>query len=302
MRFLYSLAVMACVIASLLVTGQSSAAQSFDVYILTGQSNSLGTTRFDGERSADYGPGADESDQSVSFFWSNVHASNTGYPPKLYGDSDGKIVPLTMQQGDGAQNPAFWGPEFGFARTLAKQSTNNVLIIKASRGGGGNGLWDLAVFEQDHDAGHMWRHLCDTVDAGLEVLVDRGDRFVVKGLLYVQGESNSAEEAAVAGHRLKALHENLSGYLEKAYPGTASKMKLVVGEIASSQHSAARRVTAKSQSELAQSRDHFAYVETNDLKLQPDRIHFGRDAKLKIGIRMAKAYNGMTSIDEPPDK
>ena len=269
-----------------------TSAEMYEVFILTGQSNSLGTTRYGGDSPSDYGPGFNKADQQVSFFWSNVHASNTQYPPKLYGDSGGKFVSLRMQQGDGVKNPAFWGPEFGFARTVLHHTKNKVLIIKASRGGGGNSYWDKAIFEKDHNAGHMWKHLCNTVDVALKTVADHGDSFVVKGLLYIQGESNSVREAEISGKRLEALYKSLDSHIDQAYPGSTSDMKVLVAEIASSQHSPARKQTALKQSQLARSQKVFKYVSTRDLPLQPDHIHFGKKAKLEIGRRMANAYIG----------
>lgn len=122
---------LALVVACGLSSSIAPAAQ-FDVYILTGQSNSLGTT---GDSDTLPNPGVDPADANTRLFWSNVKSSNTVYPPVLYGSSGGAILPLQMQQGDGSANPNFWGPEFGFARTMAKSCASNVLIIKASRGG-----------------------------------------------------------------------------------------------------------------------------------------------------------------------
>jgi len=50
----------------------------------------------------------------------------------LYGDSGGKIVTLRAQQGEGPDR-MFWGPEIGFARSLAAAGKKDFLIVKASR-------------------------------------------------------------------------------------------------------------------------------------------------------------------------
>jgi hypothetical protein len=55
-------------------------AVEYDVYILTGQSNSLGTT---GSGDTLVAPGADAADDETAFFWSNVSSTNTLYPPVL---------------------------------------------------------------------------------------------------------------------------------------------------------------------------------------------------------------------------
>ncbi len=261
-----------------------------DVYILTGQSNSLGTT---GSGDTLMAPGADPADGQTAFFWSNVSASNTTYLPVLYGDSGGGITTLQTQQGDGGANPSFWGPEFGFARTLSALGEKNTLVIKASRGGGSNALWDKATFESSDDAGHMWGHLRDTVDAALTaVTATPGDTFRVRGLLYLQGESNTTADATVAGERLSALAANLTAHIEAAHPGTTAGLKTVIGEIAASGATATRVTTTTVQRTLAASSDAYAFVPTADLALKSDGIHFGGTAKLEIGRRMANALAG----------
>lgn len=263
------------------------------VYILTGQSNSLGTTNLE----SPFEPGAGPDDANTEFFWSNVNATNTAYPPLLYGDSNGETTTLRMQQGDDAANPTFWGPEFGFARRMADAGVTHVFVIKASRGGGGNTLWDKSAFDAENDAGHMWGHLRDTVDAALEALAD-AHAFDVKGLMYLQGESNDAGEAQLADTRLNALAANLKTHINATYPAAADKMHTVVGEIAASGSNANRALTKQKHISLATNSPDFTYVATNDLPLKSDGIHFGRDAKLTIGQRFADA---LIAVSEQPN-
>lgn len=268
-------------------------AEDYSVYILTGQSNSLGTSGLEGGNPADYNPGSSDAYDATSFFWSNVNASNGAYPPLLYGDSAGAITTLQVQQGDGGANPTFWGPEFGFAQTLADLGHQNVLIIKASRGGGGNGLWDRDTFDVDSNSGHMWGHVTDTVDAALAQLIGQGHTFSVNGLMYLQGESNSTSQAAIAGERLDRFTTNLQTHINSTYSGAADGMQLVVGEIAASQSNTNRQTTDAMQQQLAAGSDAYTYVGTRDLPLKSDNFHFGRDAKLEIGRRFGWAMLGV---------
>jgi len=269
-----------------------ASAEEYSVYILTGQSNSLGTTALEGGDPAVYNPGSSDAYDDTAFFWSNVNASNTVYPPAIYGDSGGAITTLQVQQGLGS-NPTFWGPEFGFAQTLADLGHENVLIIKASRGGGGNGFWDEATFEVNNNAGHMWGHVTDTVDAALAQLIGQGHTFSVNGLMYVQGESNNGAQAAIADDRLNDFTNNLQAHINGTYAGAADGMHLVAGEIAASQSNGSRQTTTTLQQQLAAANDGFAFVGTRDLPLKSDNIHFGRDAKLEIGRRLGWAMQGV---------
>ena len=95
---------------------------------------------------------------AVQFFWSNVMDEGSSY-----GDSGGEITELQVQQGD-ANNRCFWGPEFGFAQRLRQlqPASQRVLIVKASRGGGGSSHWCAD--------GHMRAHVISTVSAALAAL------------------------------------------------------------------------------------------------------------------------------------
>ncbi len=265
-----------------------------DVFVLTGQSNSLGTTNFEGSSPATHGPGADPSDALIEFFWSNVRAGNTNYPPMLYGDSGGSAGKLQMQQGDGAANPAFWGLEHGFARTLQEHqpARRSLHVIKVSRGGGGNTYWHRPSFELDSDAGHMWGHLRDEVDRALADLTLAGRIFRVRGLLYMQGEGNNSTEASAAAARLSELHGSLQAHIEAHYPGTAVGMRLLLAEIAASTSTTSRELTTQQQMELAAGASPITFVRTADLPLKADGIHFGREAKLEIGQRLAETLLG----------
>lgn len=282
-----------CVVVLLGLIGASGFVRAargvdYDVYVLTGQSNSLGTT---GAGDPQTLPGTAASDAQTAFFWANVTSTNNAYPPAVYGTSGGVIAPLQVQQGDGSGNPTFWGPEFGFARTLAEIGGRVPLIVKASRGGGSNTLWDEAAFTTAPNAGHMWGHLRDTVDAAIAAL-PAGDTFRLRGLLYLQGESNSSADAAIAGQRLESLAANLVAHVEAGHPGTTADVKTVVAEIAGSSANATRIATTSSQRTLASTSDAVAFVGTSDLPLKSDGIHFGGGAKLEIGRRLANAMAG----------
>lgn len=275
MIFLRAIAI--CVV----VAGASlSQAKCFDVYILTGQSNSLGTTELEGTT---FDPGTHPADICTAFFWSNVAPSSSD-PNNitLYGDSAGSITRLKMQQGDGV-NPSFWGPEFGFARRLFEAGRSDVMIIKVSRGGGGNRHWLPTT-------GHMANHLLKQIDLALTSIRNSGDTFTIRGLMYLQGESNSDDEAAVADSRLQTLIDYVQSHINADYSGAAASMYTVVGELASSSAGAARVKTTALQKSLAMGSCKVDFFETNDLPLKSDAIHFGRDAKLEIGRRFADAF------------
>ncbi|MFA7174095.1 MAG: sialate O-acetylesterase [Kiritimatiellia bacterium] len=244
------------------------------IFVLTGQSNSLGTTADPGEK--DISPGEDPLDITIPFFWRNRSTRAGDGPSVLYGDSGGRICGLRAQQGEGA-NPLFWGPEIGFGRRLAAAGVTNIMIIKASRGGGGNSHW------LKH--GEMYGHVLETVRQAISAL-PQDVAFDIAALLYIQGESDSAAEAQVSGERLRLLAQNLRKDLPHA-----EHMKVLAGGIAAA--GAKCDIVRQQQSGLAASDSTFRYIDTLDLRPQLyDRLHFNKSAKLQVGRRMADAWLG----------
>ncbi|MBN1912205.1 MAG: hypothetical protein JW818_20965 [Pirellulales bacterium] len=250
------------------------------VYVLTGQSNSLGTTADPEE--TDYTPGTDPADAITRFFWSNVWNETTPI-----GDSSGLITTLQQQQG-GAPSPTFWGPEFGFARKMYDEGVTDIMVVKASRGGGGNTYWSKS------DGGHMYQHVLDTVATATAELTNAGDTFEISGLLYLQGESDDTYEASVSGVRLAALVDNLRADLPNA-----TNMHTVVGGIAAAGSN--RDVVRSQQSDLGATSPIVDYFSNLDLAGGLyDGLHFDKPSKLIVGERYAEAF--LYGIPERPPR
>ena len=93
-------------------SSKSFAGAVVNVYVLTGQSNSLGTCYAEVADGTDYTPGNDTADAATPFFWNNMLNATTAI-----GDSDGAITTLQTQQGydtGTTYNPVFWGPRIRF--------------------------------------------------------------------------------------------------------------------------------------------------------------------------------------------
>ncbi|MGA0845352.1 MAG: sialate O-acetylesterase, partial [Luteolibacter sp.] len=254
-------------------------AENIRVFVLTGQSNSLGTTN---GSEPDLSPGSDPADANVKFWWHNVADASTSL-----GDSGGAFVGIQSQQGGYYPGSAtHWGPEIEFARTLYRAGVRNFAVVKASRGGGGNTNWSKA------DAGHMYQHVVDTVSAATNSLSQAGDSFEIAGLLYLQGESDTAAEAAIAGARFKQLVDNLRIDLPNA-----ANMKAVIGGIAAAQESA-DDVTRAQHEAIAADTDYIEFFSNLDLQAETtDGLHFDKAAKLRIGGRFARAFLDAGVVD-----
>ena len=245
------------------------------VFVLTGQSNSLGST--EDPQESDITPGLDPLDTKIPFFWSNRFAPTADPDAPLVGDSGGKIVPLCAQQGRKADT-IVWGPEISFGRGMAAAGAAPFMIVKASRGGGGNRFWLKGTTDD-----HMYRHVVSTVLQALGALPPT-IKFTIAALLYVQGESDDETDAAVAGERLRKLTENLRADLPHA-----TRMMVLVGGIAAP--GTRRDIVRAQQTALAVTDPAFLYIDTMDLQpLLYDNLHFNKPAKLEIGRRMCAAW------------
>jgi hypothetical protein len=243
----------------------------YKLFVLTGQSNSLGTT---GGGEADPTSVNDPADSHVKFWWDNVADASTSL-----GDSGGVWTSLQDQQGGFYPNNAtHWGPEVNFARTLYRAGVRDFGVIKASRGGGGNTNWSKA------NGGHMYTHVLSTVNAATSALTESDDSFEIVGLMYLQGESDSSGEANIADVRLGELAANLKTDL----PG-ATTMHSVIGGIAAAGGN--RNIVRSKQAALADGDATMSYFENVDLQGSLyDNLHFDKAAKLVVGKRFANAF------------
>lgn len=254
-----------------LVTALPAAAAHYKVFLLTGQSNSLGTTN---GTEADVSPGGDPADTRLKFFWHNVADASTSL-----GNSAGAFTSLQTQQGGYyAGSSTHWGPEIGFGRTLVRAGVENIAIVKASRGGGGNNNWSKAA------GGHMYSHVLSTVQAATAALTANGDTFEIAGLLYLQGESDTAAEADLAGTRFEELVDNLRADLPNA-----AGMKAVIGGIAAA--GTTRDAVRARHEAIASASPVIDFFPNLDLQAQvTDGLHFNKAAKLRIGERFAQTF------------
>ncbi len=250
-----------------------ASAAHYKLFVLTGQSNSLGTTNA-GEM--DPTSGSDPADPHIRFFWNNIANATTPI-----GSSGGVFTSLQDQQGGVyAGSATHWGPEISFGRTLYRAGVRNFGIIKASRGGGGNSFWSKTA--DDH---HMYTHVVTTVNAATATLTANGDTFEISGLLYLQGESDNNTEANLAKTRIKELTDNLRADLPNAV-----SLHTIIGGIAAA---GADRDTVRAQQAAAGSENSYIDFFSNiDLQARTaaDNLHFNKAAKLTIGERFAQAF------------
>lgn len=272
-------------IACLLLASPLLQAKHYKLFVLTGQSNSLGTTN-GGE--ADPTSGTDPADQHVQFFWDNVVTGGD-----TIGDSGGVFTTLQDQQGGRYGGSAtHWGGEIEFGRGLYRAGVRDFGIIKASRGGGGNGHW-LKGSSDDH----MYDHVLTTVNVATADLHANGHTFEIVGLMYLQGESDGGTEITEAGTRLKTLTDNLRADL--LHPDTSAPIAASMHTIAAGT-TAAGLTSSANQKLTADVTSYMDFFANDDLtsKLSPDGLHLNKEGKTIVGRRWAQAFlnAGITGI------
>lgn len=274
------LLLLSCLMASFSVSNSHAAADgTLRLYILTGQSNAEGAVK---------GAPLDSSlleayKSSEVLFWYNNINKTTGATL-----SDGAAASSAWGQA-GLQYPEYngnkcMGPEYGFSYMMEQkgwltQGEDNVAIVKVATDGGGNGFWVKG--------GTAYNAILATVSNAMKGL-DRSlySSIDISGLLYLQGESDSAQEGAMAGDRYAQLLANLKNDLAAAgYEGVT----VTLGQSVLGQPSNGNASTGNLK-DYAENHDNAAWVVTLDLKKwSGDNLHFSGASQLTIGARYA--YN-----------
>jgi hypothetical protein len=136
----------------------------------------------------------------------------------------------------------------------------------------------------------MWGHLVEVILMALNQLRKNSEKFLIRGFMYLQGESNNSSESQLAGLRLEELIDGLNLCINRIFPGTSLHMRSFIAEIAASKSNAERLTTVRQHQALAVRRQDLSFVPTHDLPLKNDALHFGSAAKLEIGRRFAHSF------------
>lgn len=254
-------------------------AKTLRLFILTGQSNALGTPTTTDTNMILPRIFTHVADTNVPFFWDNtVDATPAG--DTALGDSGGQWTNICPQLGGHyAFSDDHWGTEVGFARMLWDMGSRDFGIVKATRGGGGNSFWNKT--NTDH---HMYSKVVNTVSNAARILPPGYTNHQVVALLYLQGESNNNTEANEADIRFVSLLTNLKTDLSNA-----ASMKAVFGQIATDK-TANRITTTQKQSALAAVRADIGFAVSTGLavhNVDGANVHYSADSLIVMGERMA---------------
>lgn len=166
-----------------------SIGEEIDLFILAGQSNAQGWM---GD-AAYYPADNDELDQSIAFFWITPQHSS----------SNGQWTRLKPQGGRFKQG--HFGPEISLARCL-KNSGYQAAIFKYTLGS-----TSIARHWQGPGDGKLYDRMVAAFKKALSMLSARGHRVSVRGLVWIQGESDAETPAMAAAYKesLRVLIQDL---------------------------------------------------------------------------------------------
>ena len=265
-------------------------AETSHVYILTGQSNSLGAvkgTPASAEQLERY--------KSDGLLWNGNMVRSTG--EKYEKNPSWTTVAPQQPKLNGS---LCMGPEYGFCSMMQRRkwhtaNGDKVAVIKASLDGGGNSCW-LA------DA-PGYKSMSSTIKAALSALKGRSQ---VHALLYLQGESDqSEEEITEAPARFLDLLARVGKETKKG-----SLKFAVVGECATwggnENKNASGDTTAKLLGDMARKKKNVGWVRTRDLtKITAGdnmKVHYDGKSQLTIGARYAYAVATLEKLPFTPTR
>ena len=300
----------------IVLTFQAKEDATMHLYILTGQSNSLGAVKdspLNASMLAAY--------QSEGLLWNgNMHkdrpsgANTNRYIP----DPDWQVVApqepgLTLDAAAYKNNPCM-GPEYGFSYIMENndwaaqllEADDTLAVVKGSLDGGGNGYW-----LRDNNA---YQTLLDNVKLSIQDAVALGySNISLDGLMYLQGESNSTTEASQAATRftdfIGYLKSDLQSWLTENPELTGITLSFDSNTVTGEPRlgSEARQTTETQLLELATSNDMInadkngkGHVLTNDLAVTNCdglNVHYTGNSQLTIGARYAYAFAVQKGID-----
>ena len=253
------------IVSSLSILACCGMAEVVDVYILSGQSNMSGFAR---ALEAN-----DAVDQDI------LYSYTTDGPPSIDVTTNGEFTTLTRQ------DTGNYGPEMTFARTIHAGSANKMAIIKLTDSGttlefdwnsrqvAGKQLWN------------MWKE--DTA-ASLNNLIDLGYEPSVKGICWLQGESDSLTFGSNGGYEEAYLNlvndmiDHVGNYAD------TSELKFTTALIQDRVEK--NTYVREAQKNVMNLRSDWNYIDTDDLAVISDGVHLTAESLQEVGRRLAAFY------------
>ena len=274
------------VIAWLIFTTFSSASH-YHVYLLGGQSNAVGR----GDAAQLFTP-LNEAQTDVRFYWHRTqNATNTGHL------AEDEWIDLAPGSGLGGSEPVYpmeFGSEVSFGRAMADaKPTDHVAIIKYCHAGttlGGD--WS--------PTGEKYATFVSTVQAGLAALAAAMHTCELKGMLWMQGETDTKIAAFST-----AYEANLVSLISRVRTDLFSgeSLPFIIGTLSDSQFTdiaipgTGSYKVRQAQEKVAAGDAKVGLVVTDGFSVRSDIIHFDHNAQIALGQGFAAEMSVLEGLD-----
>ena len=252
----------------LLLASVTVHAQEYDVYILAGQSNMDGRGK-----SADLTPPLDSPQKNVRFYYQNgVHSTN-GWIDLTPG--------YAIAPGHKAELPGTtFGPEIGVGAALAKaQPDRKIAILKISRGGTSLAKdWKIGTPDEPATQGPLYKEFHEGVPKALKMLKDGGDTYVLRAMIWHQGESDSTSTEEVYTKLLTDFIARVRKDIDQP------ELPFIIGEVYDNKK---RDSILAAQKAVSKTVPNTALASAADLKTWDNGTHFDAASQLILGERLA---------------
>ena len=246
------------------------------VFILSGQSNMSG--------GGHVGEGGLKFDKTIS---SKVRIWD-GTKELSKRDFSMKWLSLMDLQSKKAAIKTNWiGPEFGFAKAMAKSyPADEIYFIKVSRGGTDMAYW----LPSKNGKPNGYNDLIASIDGAL-AKIEGG--YEIIGMIWMQGESDTKKEATA-----KAYQQNLETLISLIRTKVAKpEMPVIIGRLSSHISKSEKfdfPFTAgvqAAQEAVARKDNNVEIINTDDLSQRSDLTHFDAPGQIKLGERFGEAMS-----------
>lgn len=255
-------------VVMMLLMNACAIAQEYDIFILAGQSNMDGRGK-----AADLPKELAGPQQHVRFFYRNPPHACKEWVALAPGYS---IAPSYK----GALPSNTFGPEINFGAQIAKALPNRrIALIKGSKGGTSLAK-DWAPGQKGNPAsqGPQYKYLQETLAMALDQLKKNGDTYVLRGMIWHQGESDAALAAEVYQQRLAEFIARIREDLNQ--PG----LPFVIGEVFDN---GKRDSIRTAQLAVSKSIPRVGFFSVKDLATWDKGTHFDAASQLAMGERFA---------------
>ncbi|MEO0540506.1 MAG: sialate O-acetylesterase [Cyanobacteria bacterium P01_A01_bin.105] len=183
----------------------------------------------------------------------------------------------------GASDGEGFGLELGFGHNIHGHTDEEVYLIKYALGGTDLAEdWDPQGHNNQHDA------FVTRVSAALADLSANNISYDIEGMLWMQGEADSIIPA-----QANAYESNLTAFIADMRSRYGSTLDFVLGRIHDGMpwHSAGYvDVVRTAQTNVAAADPLTQWLNTDDLSLTDDDVHFDSNGHLNLGYRFADSF------------